>query len=94
MASAEREDLKAIWNCLSLSWRISWFYGSDVEFLKTSGEVAWQGLEQFLDLTGNEWPALYPGLHPAMLPEEVEAVAHAHAHVQQCSVHMLHDVLH
>ena len=39
-----------------------------MEFLKTSGEVAWQGLEQLLDLTGNEWPALYPGLHPAMLP--------------------------
>ena len=74
MASAERKDLRAIWECLSLSWKISRSDGSFVVFDKASGdpEEAWQRLEQFLDLTDSEWRALYPHLAPAILFEEVE----------------------
>ena len=74
MASAERKDLRAIWECLSLSWKISRSDGSFVVFDKASGdpEEAWQRLEQFLDLTDSEWRALYPELAPPMSFEEVE----------------------
>ena len=54
MASAERKDLRAIWECLSLSWKIS---RSDGIWMEVFGkvhedpEVAWQRLEQSLHLT-------------------------------------------
>ena len=74
MASAERKDLRTIWECLSLSWKISRSDGSFVVFDKASGdpEMAWLRLEQFLDLTDVQWRALYPELAPAMSFEEVE----------------------
>ena len=54
MASARREDLRAIWECLSLSWR---FTGDHEVFDKQRGEDGWRALEQFLDLTNEEWRA-------------------------------------
>ena len=52
MASARREDLRAIWESLSLSWR---FKGDHEVFDKQ--EEGWRALEQFLDLTNEEWRA-------------------------------------
>ena len=54
MRSARREDLKDIWDCLSVSWR---FMGDHEVFHKQRGEEGWAALEQFLDLTGEEWRA-------------------------------------
>merc|ERR1719370_1509299 len=52
MASASREDLRAIWECLSLSWK---FMEDHEAFAKQRGEEGWSALEQFLDLTNDEW---------------------------------------
>ena len=82
MTSAEREDLRAIWDCLSLSWAISCFFGGIVVFQKASEEEAWQRLEEFLDLTDDEWGALNPGLAPFILPEDAEALAHPAGELQ------------
>ena len=54
MASARREDLRAIWECLSLSWR---FPGDQELFSKQRGEEGWTALEKFLDSTNDEWMA-------------------------------------
>ena len=54
MAMARREDLRAIWECLSLSWR---FMGDHEVFAKQRGEEGWAALEKFLDLTNEEWMA-------------------------------------
>ena len=72
MASAERKDLRAIWECLSLAWKISRSDGSYMMFSHHIPEAGWQRLEQFLDLTDRQWRDLYPALAPAMLFEEVE----------------------
>ena len=76
MASAERKDLRAIWECLSVLWKIYRSDGSFVVFWKADEvldpEAGWQRLEQFLDLTDRQWRDLYPALAPAMLFEEVE----------------------
>ena len=73
MASAERKDLRAIWECLSLAWKISRSDGSYMMFsIHHIPEGGWQRLEQFLDLTDRQWRDLYPALAPAMLFEEVE----------------------
>ena len=58
MASADRKDLRAIWECLSLSWEIC--VARSGLFEKHGGEDAWQKLEQFLDLTDEEWHAIHP----------------------------------
>ena len=53
LASARREDVRAIWECVSHSWAFSGefelFEGED------GGEEGWRTLEQFLDLTKDEW---------------------------------------
>ena len=53
LASARREDVRAIWECVSHSWAFSGefelFEGED------GGEEGWRTLEQFLDLTKAEW---------------------------------------
>ena len=58
MASADRKDLRVIWECLSLSWEIC--LARSGLFEKHGGEDAWQKLEQFLDLTDEEWHAIHP----------------------------------
>ena len=76
MASAERKDLRAIWECLSVSWKISRSDRTFVMFWKADEvldpEAGWQRLEQFLELTDRQWRDLYPALAPAMMFEEVE----------------------
>ena len=80
MASAERKDLRAIWECLSLAWKISRSDGSYMMFsIHHIPEGGWQRLEQFLDLTDRQWRDLYPALRrpgscndSAMLFEELE----------------------
>ena len=52
LASARKEDLRAIWECLSLSWKSS---GDQLKFKKQRGEEGWIALERFLDLTPEEW---------------------------------------
>ena len=54
MVSARREDLRAIWECLSLSWK---FLGDREMFYRQRGEEGWRTLEQFLDLSNAEWRA-------------------------------------
>ena len=54
VASARREELRAIWECLSLSWS---FRGDGEVFARQRGEEGWRSLEQFLDLTNEEWRA-------------------------------------
>ena len=54
LASARKEDLRAIWECVSLSWKSS---GDDLVFEKQRGEEGWIALEEFLDLTNEEWEA-------------------------------------
>ena len=49
---ARRDDLRAIWRCLSLSWKFS---GDQEVFDKQRGEEGWSALEQFLDLTKVRW---------------------------------------
>ena len=53
LASARREDVRAIWECVSHSWAFSGefelFEGED------GGEEGWRTLEQFLDLTKADW---------------------------------------
>ena len=64
---ARREDLRAIWRCLSLSWKFS---GDQEVFEKQRGEEGWSALEQFLDLTNAEWRAekvAMGGLQPQVL---------------------------
>ena len=54
MASARREDLKAIWASLSQGW--TWLRGPD--FSKDG--YNWPLLEQYLDMTEEEWAKLFP----------------------------------
>ena len=72
MLSADREDLREIWDSVSLMWLVSKSDGSFVDFKKDGGEVAWQRLEQFLDISSGEWRALYPELAPSLPIWEVE----------------------
>ena len=51
LASARREDLRAIWECLSHSWKSS---RDQLEFKKHRGEEGWKAFERFLDLTDEE----------------------------------------
>ena len=74
MLSADREDLREIWDSVSLMWLVSRSDGSFVDFKKDDGEVAWQRLEQFLDISSGEWRALYPGLAPSLPIWEVEEI--------------------
>ena len=52
MTSARREDVRAIWECITLSWKFS---KDQVVFKKHRGEEGLAALEQFLDLTNGEW---------------------------------------
>ena len=53
LASARREDVRAIWECVSHSWEFS---GENVVLEgEDGGEEGWRTLEQFLDLTKAEW---------------------------------------
>ena len=64
---ARREDLKAIWRCLSHSWKFS---GDQEVFDKQRGQKGWSALEQFLDLTNVEWRVekiAMGGLQPQVL---------------------------
>ena len=54
VASARAEDVRAIWRCLSLSWKFS---GDHEVFEKGTGKDGWGALEQFLDFTQEEWRA-------------------------------------
>ena len=54
VASARAEDVRAIWRCLSLSWKFS---GDHEVFYKGRGKEGWGALEQFLNLTQEEWRA-------------------------------------
>ena len=47
VTSARREDLRAIWRCLCLSWKFS---GHLEVFDKKRGEEGWSALGQFLDM--------------------------------------------
>ena len=58
MASARREDLRAIWESLSLSWR---FVGDHEVFSKQRGEEGWCALEKFLDLTNDGCKEVHGG---------------------------------
>jgi len=61
VTSARREDLRAIWECISLSWKFSGvFRGGDLlelEFEKQMGDKGLAALERFVDLTNEEWAA-------------------------------------
>ena len=52
VANARREDLRAIWECVTDSWK--WF-GSALVFEKKRGAEGLAELERFLDLTDAEW---------------------------------------
>ena len=53
LASARREDVRAIWECVSHSWEFS---GENVVLEgEDGGEEGWRTLEQFLDLSKDEW---------------------------------------
>ena len=54
MASGRREDLKAIWASLSHGW--SWVRGP----VFSKGEHNWPLIEQYLDMTEEEWEKLFP----------------------------------
>ena len=51
LASARKEDLRAIWECLSHSLNFCDF----LKFEKQRGEEGWNALERFLDFTDEEW---------------------------------------
>ena len=53
LASARKEDLRAIWECLSHSLNFCDF----LKFEKQRGEEGWNALEQLLDFTDEEWRA-------------------------------------
>ena len=70
MTSARREDLRAIWERLSHSWKSS---GDQMKFQRLRGEEGWNALERFLDFTDEEWKlrkrkratlGLDPHVHP------------------------------
>ena len=60
MAAAQREDLRAIWECTEDHWEVSTYIGphpkyeeryGSAYFCKKVGEPEWKRLEQFPDLT-------------------------------------------
>ena len=59
VASARREDLRAIWECISLSWKfrgeISPPNRGEMVFEKQMGDEGLAALERFVDLTQEEW---------------------------------------
>ena len=59
MTSARREDLRAIWECVTLSWRFSaerlGGLGGSLLFEKSRGAEGLAALERFLDMTNGEW---------------------------------------
>ena len=62
VASARREDLRAIWECISLSWKfrgeiptVSSPNRGTLVFEKQRGEEGLAALERFVDLTQEEW---------------------------------------
>ena len=56
LASAKREDVKAIWESVSQSWHFS---GEHEVFYKLfHAEEGWRSFQQFLDLTKAEWTAV------------------------------------
>ena len=59
VASARREDLRAIWECISLSWKfrgeISRPNRGETVFEKQMGDEGLAALERFVDLTQEEW---------------------------------------
>ena len=61
MASARTEDLRAIWECVTLSWRFSAErfdgLGGSLVFEKSRGGEGLAALERFLDMTNGEWVA-------------------------------------
>ena len=70
LASARREDLRVIWECLSHSWKSS---GDQMKFQRLRGDEGWNALERFLDFTDEEWKlrkrkratlGLDPHVHP------------------------------
>ena len=78
LASARREDVRAIWECVSHSWAFSGefelFQGED------GGEEGWRFLEQFLDLTEAEWivvkrAAVMADLQAAVNPDGFDFLA-------------------
>ena len=76
MASAERKDLRSIWECLSLSWKI--YQAKDDRFEKRGGEEAWKKLEQFLDLTDEELRATRPDSDADPGPKRASSSLEAH----------------
>ena len=73
LASARREDVRAIWESVSHSWAFSGefelFEGED------GGEEGWRTLEQFLDLTKAEWIEVMREAVMAQLQAAVEPAA-------------------
>jgi len=61
VTSARREDLRAIWECISLSWKFSGVFRGgqllELEFEKQMGDKGLAALERFVDLTNEEWAA-------------------------------------
>ena len=76
MASAERKDLRSIWECLSLSWKI--YQAKDDRFEKHGGEEAWKKLEQFLDLTDEELRVTEPDSDADSGPKRASSSLEAH----------------
>ena len=58
---ARREDLRAIWECVTLSWRFPaerlGGLGGSLVFEKRRGAEGLAALERFLDMTNGEWVA-------------------------------------
>ena len=76
LASARKEDLRAIWECLSLSWKS---YEDNLVFEKQRGEKGLIALERFLDLTSEEWEARKRArmmIKPIDLPLKNQVVLH------------------
>ena len=61
MTSARREDLRAIWECVTLSWNVPaerlGGLGGSLVFEKSRGGEGLAALERFLDMTNGEWVA-------------------------------------
>ena len=61
MTFARREDLRAIWECVTLSWRFPaerlGGLGGSLVFEKRRGAEGLAALERFLDMTNGEWVA-------------------------------------
>ena len=60
LTSARKEDLRGIWECISLSWKFREVFRGEpfeLEFEKQTGDKGLAALERFVDMTNEEWGA-------------------------------------